>query len=183
MDSLAVILCLAALVAGLGLGWLLRGKAVAPLAAEKVELAGKLGQAEAQRNGALQELVVAQERAVQAGDLARRLDDERAARGLVERELAALRSEAQARAEAFEAQIAALKDAKEQLSAQFSEIGGKLLHQAQSHFLERADQRLAQAHEKSEAQLKQLLHPVNETIQRYDQKISQIEQQRTRSNR
>jgi hypothetical protein len=74
MDSLAVILCLAALVAGLGLGWLLRGKAVAPLAAEKVELAGKLGQAEAQRNGALQELVVAQERAVQAGDLARRLD-------------------------------------------------------------------------------------------------------------
>jgi DNA recombination protein RmuC len=179
MDSLAVILCLAALVAGLGLGWLLRGKAVAPLAAEKVELAGKLGQAEAQRNGALQELVVAQERAVQAGDLARRLDDERAARGLVERELAALRSEAQARAEAFEAQIAALKDAKEQLSAQFSEIGGKLLHQAQSHFLERADQRLAQAHEKSEAQLKQLLHPVNETIQRYDQKISQIEQQRT----
>src|SRR3546814_2347575 len=29
-----------------------------------------------------------------------------------------------ARAEAFEAQIAALKDAKEQLSAQFSEIGG-----------------------------------------------------------
>ena len=88
-------------------------------------------------------------------------------------------TEAQARAEAFEGQIVALKDAKEQLSAQFSEIGGKLLHQAQSHFLERADQRLAQAHEKSEAQLKQLLHPVNETIQRYDQKISQIEQQRT----
>src|SRR5690606_14235281 len=40
-------------------------------------------------------------------------------------------------------------------------------------------QRFAQAHEKSEAQLKQLLNPVNETIQRYDQKISQIEQQRT----
>src|SRR3546814_11431773 len=83
-----------------------------------------------------------------------------------------------ARAEAFEAQIAALKDAKEQLSAQFSEIGGKLLHQAQSHFLERADQRMMQAHEKSEAQLRQLLHPVNETIQRYDQKNTQLEQQR-----
>ena len=179
MGSLAVILTLAALVAGLGLGWLLRGKAVAPLAAEKAELATRLSQAEAQRNGALQELVVAQDRAAQAAELAQRLDDERAARGLVERELAALRSEVQARAEAFEAQIVALKDAKEQLSAQFSEIGGKLLHQAQSHFLERADQRLAQAHEKSEAQLKQLLHPVNETIQRYDQKISQIEQQRT----
>ena len=179
MDSLAIILSLAALIAGLGLGWLFRGKALAPLAAEKAELMARLGQAEAQRNGALQELVVAQDRAAHAGALTQRLDDERAARGLAERELAALRSEAQARAEAFEAQIVALKDAKEQLSAQFSEIGGKMLHQAQSHFLERADQRLAQAHEKSEAQLKQLLHPVSETIQRYDQKISQIEQQRT----
>lgn len=179
MDSLAIILSLAALIAGLALGWLLRGKAVAPLVAEKAELVAKQAQAEAQRNGALQELVVAQERAAQAGVLAQRLEDERAARGLAERELAALQSDTQARAEAFEAQIVALKDAKEQLSAQFSEIGGKLLHQAQSHFLERADQRLAQAHEKSEAQLKQLLHPVNETIQRYDQKISQIEQQRT----
>ena len=179
MDSLAIILSLAALIAGLGLGWLFRGKALTPLAAEKAELSARLVQAEAQRNGALQELVVAQDRAAQAGVLAQRLDDERAARGLAEREVAVLQSEAQARAEAFEAQIVALKDAKEQLSAQFSEIGGKLLHQAQSHFLERADQRLAQAHEKSEAQLKQLLHPVNETIQRYDQKISQIEQQRT----
>ena len=179
MDSLTVILVVVALVAGLGIGWLLRGKSVTPLVAEKADLAGKLDMAAAQRNAALQELVVAQERAAQAADLAQRLDAERSARELVARELAALQSDTQARAEAFEAQIAALKDAKEQLSAQFSEIGGKLLHQAQSHFLERADQRMAQAHEKSEAQLKQLLHPVNETIQRYDQKITQIEQQRT----
>ncbi|WP_087574293.1 DNA recombination protein RmuC [Sphingobium sp. SJ10-10] len=179
MDSLTVILVVVALVAGLGIGWLLRGKSVTPLVAEKADLAGKLDMAATQRNAALQELVVAQERAAQAADLAQRLDAERSARELVARELAALQSDTQARAEAFEAQIAALKDAKEQLSAQFSEIGGKLLHQAQSHFLERADQRMAQAHEKSEAQLKQLLHPVNETIQRYDQKITQIEQQRT----
>jgi len=179
MDSLAVILIFVALVRGLGLGWVLRGKAFAVLAAEKADLIARLDSAMAQRNGALQELVVAQDRAAQLSELTQRLDDERSARELAARELAALRSEAQARSEAFEAQIAALKDAKEQLSAQFSEIGGKLLHQAQSHFLERADQRLAQAHEKSEAQLKQLLHPVNETIQRYDQKISQIEQQRT----
>ena len=179
MDSLAVILIFVALVGGLGLGWVLRGKAFAVLTAEKADLIARLDSAMAQRNGALQELVVAQDRAAQLSELTQRLDDERSARELAARELAALRSEAQARSEAFEAQIAALKDAKEQLSAQFSEIGGKLLHQAQSHFLERADQRLAQAHEKSEAQLKQLLHPVNETIQRYDQKISQIEQQRT----
>ncbi|NIJ17594.1 DNA recombination protein RmuC [Sphingobium vermicomposti] len=179
MDSLVALLIVAALLAGLGAGWLLRGKAVAATGAEKMELAAKLDGAMAQRNAALQELVVAQDRAAQAAELARRLEEERAAREAAARDLAALRSDTQARAEAFEAQIVALKDAKEQLSAQFSEIGGKLLQQAQSHFLERADQRLAQAHEKSEAQLKQLLHPVNETIQRYDLKITQIEQQRT----
>ena len=179
MDSLIALLIIAASLAGLGAGWLLRGKAAAATSAEKAELVAKLDSATAQRNAALQELVVAQDRAAQAAELARRLEEERAAREAAARDLAALRSDTQARAEAFEAQILALKDAKEQLSAQFSEVGGKLLQQAQSHFLERADQRLAQAHEKSEAQLKQLLHPVNETIQRYDQKITQIEQQRT----
>lgn len=179
MDSLAAILVILALLVGAMMGWLFRGRASAPLLAEKADLAARLDLATTQRNAALQELVVAQERASQSADLSQKLEAERAARELATRELAALRSDTQARAEAFEAQIAALKDAKEQLSAQFSEIGGRLLHQAQNQFLERADQRLAQAHEKSEAQLKQLLHPVNETIQRYDQKISQIEQQRT----
>ena len=179
MESVPILLIIVALLAGLAAGWLLRGRAAAPLAAARDEMTARFEQASAQRNAALQELVVAQDRAAQAAELAQRLESERTAREDATRELAALRSDTQARAEAFEAQIAALKDAKEQLSAQFSEIGGKLLHQAQNHFLERADQRLAQAHEKSEAQLKQLLHPVNETIQRYDRKISQIEQQRT----
>ena len=179
MDSLIALLIIAASFAGIGVGWLLRGKAVATASAEKTELAAKLDSVTAQRNAALQELVVAQDRAAQAAELAGRLEEERTAREAAGRDLAALRSDTQARAEAFEAQIVALKDAKEQLSAQFSEIGGKLLQQAQTHFLERADQRMTQAHEKSEAQLKQLLHPVNETIQRYDLKITQIEQQRT----
>ena len=174
MDSLIVLLIIAASLAGIGVGWLLRGKALATASAEKTELAAKLDSITAQRNAALQELVVAQDRAAQAAELAGRLEDERTAREAAGRDLAALRSDTQARAEAFEAQIVALKDAKEQLSAQFSEIGGKLLQQAQTHFLERADQRMTQAHEKSEAQLKQLLHPVNETIQRYDLKITQI---------
>ena len=179
MDSLIALLIIAASLAGIGVGWLLRGKALATASAEKTDLTAKLDSITAQRNAALQELVVAQDRAAQAAELAGRLEEERTAREAAGRDLAALRSDTQARAEAFEAQIVALKDAKEQLSAQFSEIGGKLLQQAQTHFLERADQRMTQAHEKSEAQLKQLLHPVNETIQRYDLKITQIEQQRT----
>lgn len=181
MDLLPLLLVIVALVIGLAVGWVLRGKGVEPLRVEKAALAERLELAAEQRNGALRELVVAQERAAQAGAITQQLEAERTARGLAERDLAALRSDAQARAEAFEAQIVALREAKEQLSAQFSEIGSKLLHQAQHHFLERADQRMAQEREKSEAQLKSLLMPVETTLKRYEEGLLKVEKERVGS--
>ena len=187
-----ILITVIALLAGLGVGWLLRGKAAAGLGAERTDLAAKLEVASEQRNRAIAELAAMQERVAaaerldaervaQAAALEQRLDATREAREAAARELAALQSDAHARAEAFEAQIAALKEAKEQLSAQFSEIGGKLLHQVQSQFLERADQRLTQAHEKSEAQLKTLLSPVETTLKRYEEGLARVEKERVGS--
>lgn len=203
MDSLAAPLILVALLAGLAVGWLFRGKVIAPLLAEKVDLAARLDLASTQRNGAISELAVEKERVTQAlGQLARveaaeraiaqRLEDTQAAashrieliqaeREATLRELVSLQSDTQARAEAFEAQIAALRDAKEQLSAQFSEIGGKLLGEAQKTFLDRADQRFAQANEKNEAQLKTLLSPVETTLKRYEEGLQRVEKERVGS--
>jgi DNA recombination protein RmuC len=192
MDSLPILIAVIALLAGLGVGWIVRGKAMAALGAERADLAAKLEAASQQRNGAIAELAAAQERVAaaarleaervaQAAVLEQRLDAAREARETAARQLAALQSDAQARAEAFEAQIMALKEAKEQLSAQFSEIGGKLLHQAQNQFLERADQRLTQAHEKSEAQLKSLLTPVETTLKRYEEGLARVEKERVGS--
>jgi DNA recombination protein RmuC len=181
MDILAVLLILVALLVGLLIGWMLRGQTLAALATERAELAAKLDITAEQRNGALRELVVAQERAAQAELLRGQVDAVTGQRDLAMRDLAALRSDTQARAESFEAQIVALKDAKEQLSAQFSEIGGKLLGAAQTQFLERADQRFAQANEKSEAQLKTLLSPVETTLKRYEEGLARVEKDRTGS--
>lgn len=192
MDSLPILLSLLALLAGIGIGWLLRGRAAAPLLAERAELAGRLDAAASQRNAAVQELVVGQERAAQATATAQkleaaqhalsaRLEAAHAEREAALRDLAALRSDTQARADAFEAQIAALMDAKAQLSAQFSEIGGKLLGEAQRSFLDRADQRFAQANEKSEAQLKTLLTPVETTLKRYEEGLQRVEKDRVGS--
>ncbi|PHQ62974.1 MAG: DNA recombination protein RmuC [Sphingobium sp.] len=203
MDSLAALFILVALLVGLAVGWLLRGKALAPLAAEKAELAAKLDTATVQRNGAIAELAVEKERVAQAetriGRLesaqaasdqrleamqaaaAQRFDAVQAEREVARRDLAALQSDTRARTQAFEQQIAALKDAKEQLSAQFSEIGGKLLDQAQTQFLTRADQRFAQASEKSEAQLKTLLNPVETTLKRYEEGLARVEKDRVGS--
>lgn len=203
MDSLAAALILVALLIGLAVGWLLRGKALAPLATEKADLATKLEMAATQRNAAIAELAVEQERVAQAATQIARLEtglitsDQRidamqaaatqrieqvqAEREAALRELAALKSDAQARAQAFEQQIVALTQAKEQLSAQFSEIGGRLLHQAQNQFLERADQRFAQANEKSEAQLRTLLNPVETTLKRYEEGLARVEKDRVGS--
>ena len=203
MDSLAALFLILALLIGLVAGWLLRARSTAPLVAEKADLAARLETATTQRNAAIAELAVEQERVAQgAAQVARQEEAQRAAAQRLEqlqsaadarlqavqaerevalRDLAALQSDIQARTRAFEQQITALKDAKEQLSAQFSEIGGRLLETAQSQFLTRADQRFAQAHEKSEAQLKTLLSPVEITLKRYEEGLARVEKDRVGS--
>ena len=93
-------------------------------------------------------------------------------------ELAAVRAGEKVRVEGFERQLADLREAKELMATQFSEIGAKLLAEAQRNFLERADQRFAQAGDKNEAQLKALLTPVEATLKNYDAKLSEIEKAR-----
>ena len=95
-------------------------------------------------------------------------------RDSVVRELAAL----QADARNFEARMKELMEAKEALTAQFHEVGAKLLSDAQRQFLERADARFHQAGEKSEAQLKALLQPVEATLKRYEEGLKEVEKSR-----
>jgi DNA recombination protein RmuC len=105
----------------------------------------------------------------------------RAEKDVALREVAAERAAAGERALAFEQRMAELREAKDVLSAQFNEVGAKLLADAQRQFLERADQRFAQANEKGEAQLKALLQPVETTLKRYEQGLQQVEKERVGS--
>lgn len=93
------------------------------------------------------------------------------------RELAAL----QADARNFEARMKEMREAKDELSRQFHEIGAKLLSEAQKQFLERADARFNQASEKSEQQLKALLQPVEATLKRYEEGLGKVEKERVGS--
>jgi len=87
----------------------------------------------------------------------------------------------QADARNFEARMKELVEAKEALTAQFHEVGAKLLSEAQKQFLERADARFNQASEKSDAQLKALLQPVEATLKRYEEGLSKVEKERVGS--
>lgn len=92
--------------------------------------------------------------------------------------LAAVEADANARAEAFAAQLAALRDSKEALTAQFSEVGGKILGDAQRDFLARAEARFKQSEETTGQGLKALLAPVNERLTKYEQAIDKVEAER-----
>jgi DNA recombination protein RmuC len=181
VDPIFVTFTLVALCVGLGLGWFFGGRGAAALAAEKAALTQRLDITTEQRNAALRDIAVEQDRAAQAAGLRDRLDAAQAEREQALRELAALQSDHRARTEAFEAQIRGLNEAREQLSAQFSEIGGKLLGEAQKSFLENADRRFAQANEKGEAQLKSLLQPVETTLKRYEEGLHRVEKERVGS--
>ncbi len=92
--------------------------------------------------------------------------------------LAGLNAAQSAREDAFEAQLAELRANREALSAQFSEVGGKLLESAQRQFLERADARFKQSEELSGQGLKALLEPVNDRLQRYEESVKKVEDER-----
>lgn len=92
--------------------------------------------------------------------------------------MARLETSLEERERSFEAQKIALAEAKENLSAQFGEIGQKLLGEAQEKFLARADERFDQAGEKNEEKLKMLLHPVGEKLKAYEEQVSKVEKDR-----
>ncbi|HET8611233.1 MAG TPA: DNA recombination protein RmuC, partial [Sphingomonas sp.] len=168
----AAILGLIALIVGLALGWLFGSRPAAALRGERDRIDERLRAAES-------ELAVAKERAETAGLLRATLDEVTRERDTASRDLAAERAAAAQRVESFEARMAELREAKEALSARFSEVGAKLLGEAQKAFLDRADQRFAQADEKSVEKLKALLAPVETTLKRYEERVEQVEKERT----
>ncbi len=115
-----------------------------------------------------------------AAELRRTLEAARAETAAVQAELRGLKADRAARDEAAEAQLRQLVEAREALSAQFGEVGARLLDTAQRQFLERADQRFAQAGTASEEKIKAALAPVEATLKRYEEGVAKVEEDRRR---
>jgi DNA recombination protein RmuC len=92
--------------------------------------------------------------------------------------LAALEASQQERDRGFEVRIQELLEAKEALSTQFSEISNKLLAEAQETFLKRADDRFRQSEESAGKNIKALLQPVHERLERYETTVQKVEAER-----
>jgi len=92
--------------------------------------------------------------------------------------LAALEASQAEREKSFEARISELIQAKEALSTQFAEVSNKLLAEAQEMFLKRADDRFRQSEESAGKNLKALLQPVHERLERYETTVQKVEAER-----
>ncbi len=114
-----------------------------------------------------------------ATSLRQMLDGVTVERDAVRIELARLESTMSERERSFDEQKAALSEAKDLLSAQFGEIGQKLLGEAQAAFLQRADERFNQAGDKNEERLKLLLAPVGDRLKAYEEQVGKIEKDRS----
>ena len=82
------------------------------------------------------------------------------------------------RERAFEDQLAAMTGAKDLLAGQFSEISQKLLHEAQSRFLQRADERFKESETVAGQRLSALLQPVHERLEKYETAVGKVEAER-----
>jgi DNA recombination protein RmuC len=145
-----IIVALAALAIGALIGWLLGSRA----AAGSVQTVATLR---------LQLDEVVRERDVNRDAAAR---------------LAALEAAQEERDKGFEARIRELIEAKEALSGQFAEISNKLLAEAQDMFLKRADDRFRQSEESAGKNLKALLQPVHDRLERYETTVQKVEAER-----
>jgi DNA recombination protein RmuC len=154
MDGTSLFVALVALAIGGLIGWLFAGRQSGALKAERDGLSERFRSA--------------------VTDLAAEAEARKAA----DIQLAALLSEQRARDEAHEAQIAGLKDAQAALTAQFREVGQAMLGEAQKSFLERADARFRQSEETAGQNLKALLNPVHERLQKYEEAVGKVEAER-----
>lgn len=154
MDMSLLLAALVALVIGILIGWLFAGRQAGMLKTERDGLADRF-------RGAVTDLA-AEAEARKAADI----------------RLAALLAEQKARDEAQEARIAELKEAQAALTAQFREVGQTMLGEAQKAFLERADARFRQSEETAGQNLKALLAPVHERLQKYEEAVGKVEAER-----
>jgi len=161
MDSSLILFVLLALAVGVAAGWFLGVRQAALYRKERDDRTEDFRKA-------ITDLAGMQEK----------LDEARQACADARAECAGLTAAREAQERGFQERLAEIRDAREALSAQFSEIGGKLLGEAQKNFLERADARFNQAGEKNEEKLKALLQPVETTLKRYEENLAVVEKER-----
>ncbi len=166
-DVTIALAVLAAALAGLALGWFLAGRGAARARADAAAR-------EEDFKRAIVDLASAEERARGAEQLRADLAGMRDERDVAKLENIELRTHASG----FEARLTEMREAKDQMAAQFAELSAKALGEAQESFLKRADERFRQSEETAGQNLKSMLQPVSDRLLRYEEAVTKVESER-----
>jgi DNA recombination protein RmuC len=187
-----IVVAIVAVLAGLAIGWLFASRRTAALGSELAVANTRVADAELvrqtrdaverERNEAQQALSAARAEGVareaaltRTGEqltlIATRLEKIEAERNQLASDLAALRSQSQAREDAHRANLEAMR-------THFEAAAGQALEAAQTKFLDRAAQRFTESEKLQGEKLSQLLAPVNDRLQRYEETVTKVEQER-----
>lgn len=158
---------LVAILSGVALGWFAAGRRLADIRSER-------DKREADFKAAIADLAAAEERAREIPELRAQLDTIRNERDIARLELTELR----ARASAFEERLAEFKGAKDMMAGQFRETASRMLAETQEAFLKRAEDRFKQSETSAGQNLRALLQPVSERLQRYEDGVAKVEAER-----
>jgi DNA recombination protein RmuC len=167
VEPVAVLFVVVALLVGLAAGWWLANRGVVALRAERDARTNEFKKA-------IVDLAGAEERAKAAEALRTELATIRDDRDARRAEIARLEAEARG----FDARLAELREAKDALAAQFGQVGQKLLAEAQDRFLQRANERFRESEETAGQNLRAMLQPVSERLQRYEEGVAKVEAER-----
>ncbi|MGQ3101002.1 MAG: DNA recombination protein RmuC [Sphingopyxis solisilvae] len=154
MDGTSLIVALVALAIGALIGWLFAGRQSGALKAERDGLSERF-------RAAVTDLA-AEAEARKAADI----------------QLSALLAAQKEKDAAHDAQIRQLQDAQAALTAQFREVGQAMLGEAQKVFLERAEARFRESEATAGQNLKALLQPVHERLEKYETEVKKVETER-----
>ncbi len=147
---LALIVLVAGLAIGGGLGWFLGSRPVADWHARFEERDTAARDSETKFNLAIKDL------------------------GNAQIELAELK----ANAANFDKQLELMREAREDMLKEFQNTGSAVLTKAQEAFLERASERFGHAEKSSEEKIKALLAPVGEKLSNYEKQVKEMEAKR-----
>jgi DNA recombination protein RmuC len=171
VPAMDIIIALAALVVGLGLGWFFGNR---PAADWRARFTARDGEAR-EFEGKFREAVVnAAAEAKRADELKDELAAVRLARDAAGSELATFK----ANAVHFDEQKRLLIEAQEALRKELENTGNKVLERAQQAFLDRAGAQFAQSEKLSAERLRTLLAPVGETLTTYKRQVEELEARR-----
>ncbi len=185
MDPVVLALIVLALVLG-GLGYWLGQRPVAELreryTANDTEWRERHAARDAEARAldekfrqAVVDLENASVRAQRADGLDEQLATVREERDAARNRLAALEADATN----HERQITLMKEAREELLTQFRAAGSEVLSKAQEKFIADAAERLGNAEKANKEAVANLLAPVNERLQKYEEQVGTLERQRS----